>query len=251
MGQKVNSIGLRLRNRRKWDSKWFTEKGYSDLFYRDYITTKYLTQVFEKHDILLGRCVIKRALNKTYIFSHVYLSTARGSNFLEHSGIKVEKVKKTLEKLNKSKVVLSVSNTDNISLDLWVGKKKVMAQLSSFQTRKYFDETLLLINSATAIKSAPLLARFLARQLETIFQHTQYIDFAKKVLAKFVTMRPDLLGVRVQWKGRLSGSDRSKKESFQQGQIPLHTINAKIDYGYSPAFTIYGTCGVKVWLCLK
>ena len=117
MSQKVNSIGLRLRNRRKWDSKWFTEKGYSDLFYRDYITTKYLTQVFEKHDILLGRCVIKRALNKTYIFSHVYLSTARGSNFLEHSGIKVEKVKKTLEKLNKSKVVLSVSNTDNISLD--------------------------------------------------------------------------------------------------------------------------------------
>ena len=64
-------------------------------------------------------------------------------------------------------------------------------------------------------------------------------------------MRPDLLGVRVQWKGRLSGSDRSKKESFQQGQIPLHTISAKIDYGYSPAFTIYGTCGVKVWLCLK
>ena len=94
MGQKVNSIGLRLRNRRKWDSKWFTEKGYSDLFYRDYITTKYLTQVFEKHDILLGRCIIKRALNKTYIFLHVYLATTRGSNFLEHSGIKVEKVKK-------------------------------------------------------------------------------------------------------------------------------------------------------------
>ena len=44
MGQKVNSIGLRLRNKRKWDSKWFTEKGYSDLFYRDYVSTKYSFQ---------------------------------------------------------------------------------------------------------------------------------------------------------------------------------------------------------------
>jgi len=251
MGQKVNSIGLRLRNRRKWDSKWFTDKGYSDLFYRDYITTNYLTQVFEKHDILISRCIIKRSLNRTYIFLYLYLVTTKGSNFLDDANIKVKEVKKTLEKLNKSEVNLSVLNTDNISLDLWLGRKKVTAQLSSFQTRKYFEETLMLVNSATAIKSAPLLARFLARQLETIFQHTQYIDFTKKVLAKFMELRSELLGIRVQWKGRLSGSDRSKKESFQQGQIPLHTIDAKIDYGYSPAFTIYGTCGIKVWFCLK
>jgi small subunit ribosomal protein S3 len=251
MGQKVNSIGLRLRNRRKWDSKWFTDKGYSDLFYRDYITTNYLTQVFEKHDILISRCIIKRSLNRTYIFLYLYLVTTKGSNFLDDANIKVKEVKKTLEKLNKSEVNLSVLNTDNISLDLWLGRKKVTAQLSSFQTRKYFEETLMLVNSATAIKSAPLLARFLARQLETIFQHTQYIDFTKKVLSKFMELRSELLGVRVQWKGRLSGSDRSKKESFQQGQIPLHTIDAKIDYGYSPAFTIYGTCGIKVWFCLK
>lgn len=251
MGQKVNSIGLRLRNRRKWDSKWFTDKGYSDLFYRDYITTNYLTQVFEKHDILISRCIIKRSLNRTYIFLYLYLVTTKGSNFLDDANIKVKEVKKTLEKLNKSEVNLSVLNTDNISLDLWLGRKKVTAQLSSFQTRKYFEETLMLVNSATAIKSAPLLARFLARQLETIFQHTQYIDFTKKVLAKLMELRSELLGIRVQWKGRLSGSDRSKKESFQQGQIPLHTIDAKIDYGYSPAFTIYGTCGIKVWFCLK
>jgi len=251
MGQKVNSIGLRLRNRRKWDSKWFAEKSYSDLFYRDYITTNYLTQVFEKHDILVSRCIIKRSLDKTYIFLYLYLVTTKGNNFLEHTDIKVKEVKKTLEKLNKNEVNLSVLNTDNISLDLWLGRKKVTAQLSSFQTRKYFEETLMLVNSATAIKSAPLLARFLARQLETIFQHTQYIDFTKKVLAKFMELRSELLGIRVQWKGRLSGSDRSKKESFQHGQIPLHTIDAKIDYGYSPAFTIYGTCGIKVWFCLK
>jgi hypothetical protein len=39
MGQKVNSIGFRLRHRRKWDNRWFSEKEYSHLFYQDYIST--------------------------------------------------------------------------------------------------------------------------------------------------------------------------------------------------------------------
>ena len=42
---------------------------------------------------------------------------------------------------------------------------------------------------------------------------------------------------------------RSTKENFQAGSISLQTISVKIRYSYKPVFTIYGVCGLKVWMC--
>jgi|TARA_B100000768_G_C11127573_1_gene310313 small subunit ribosomal protein S3 len=247
MGQKVNSIGFRLRHRRKWDNRWFSEKEYSHLFYQDYISTNYLTQIFEKRDFFVSRCIIKRSLDKTFIFFHVYTPT----NYNQAEDKALKEMKNTLEKINKSEVIIYVINTHSLAKGFHKPIFTVAGQLASFKTRTYFLDTLQLLNTVTVVKSAPLLARYLAKQLEVIYRHSQYIDFVKKALPKFLELRSELSGIRVQWKGRLSGSDRSKKECFQQGQIPLHTMDAKIDYGYSQAFTIYGTCGVKVWICIK
>ena len=163
----------------------------------------------------------------------------------------IENLKRNLRTINNGEVILNIVNTYSTSKKLRQCVNKVSTQLPMFQKQVYFIEALDLIGTATAVQSAPLLSRYLAQQLEVNFRHSQCIDFIKKAIPKFMAVRPNLLGIRVQWKGRLSGADRSKKEVFQQGQIPLHTMNAKIDYSYRPAFTIYGTCGIKVWLCLK
>jgi small subunit ribosomal protein S3 len=55
-------------------------------------------------------------------------------------------------------------------------------------------------------------------------------------------------GVKVQCSGRLGGSEMSRKESYREGRVPLHTLRADIDYGWGTAKTTYGTCGVKVWV---
>jgi|TARA_B110000977_G_C11080930_1_gene492917 small subunit ribosomal protein S3 len=247
MGQKVNSIGFRLRHGRKWDSKWFSEKRYSSLLYKDFMTTDYLTQMFEKKKMFTSRCIIKRSLDTTYIFLHIYAS----EGYSQAKDTEVENLKRNLRTINNGEVILNIVNTYSTSKKLRQCVNKVSTQLPMFQKQVYFIEALDLIGTATAVQSAPLLSRYLAQQLEVNFRHSQCIDFIKKAIPKFMAVRPNLLGIRVQWKGRLSGADRSKKEVFQQGQIPLHTMNAKIDYSYRPAFTIYGTCGIKVWLCLK
>ena len=56
------------------------------------------------------------------------------------------------------------------------------------------------------------------------------------------------LGVRVQCAGRLGGSEMSRKESYREGRVPLHTLRADIDYGMREARTSTGRIGVKVWI---
>ena len=55
-------------------------------------------------------------------------------------------------------------------------------------------------------------------------------------------------GVKITCGGRLGGAEMGRRERYVEGKLPLHTLNADIDYGLSEAKTTYGILGVKVWL---
>ncbi len=55
-------------------------------------------------------------------------------------------------------------------------------------------------------------------------------------------------GIKVRCGGRLNGAEIARAEWYLQGQLPLHTLRADIEYGFSEAFTNYGVIGVKVWI---
>jgi small subunit ribosomal protein S3 len=61
-------------------------------------------------------------------------------------------------------------------------------------------------------------------------------------------MKAGAKGVRVQCSGRLGGAEMSRTEWYREGQVPLHTLRANIDYGLDEARTTYGRIGVKVWI---
>jgi len=62
-------------------------------------------------------------------------------------------------------------------------------------------------------------------------------------------MRMGAEGVRVMTAGRLGGAEIARTEQYKEGRIPLHTLRADIDYATATAKTVYGTIGVKVWIC--
>jgi small subunit ribosomal protein S3 len=62
-------------------------------------------------------------------------------------------------------------------------------------------------------------------------------------------MRMGAEGIRVRCGGRLGGAEIARSEEYKEGRIPLHTLRADIDYATTTANTIYGTIGVKVWIC--
>ena len=55
-------------------------------------------------------------------------------------------------------------------------------------------------------------------------------------------------GVKIQLSGRLGGHEMSRSEDIRLGAIPLHTLQAHVDYGFAKSFTTYGVIGVKVWI---
>ncbi len=55
-------------------------------------------------------------------------------------------------------------------------------------------------------------------------------------------------GVKIQLSGRLGGAEMCRCETTTLGSVPLHTLEADVDYGFVHCFTTYGTIGVKVWI---
>ena len=92
---------------------------------------------------------------------------------------------------------------------------------------------------------AVLVARSVADQLE------DRVAF-RRAMRKAVqsAMKAGAKGIRVECSGRLGGAEMGRREWYREGQVPLHTLRAKIDYGQATAATTMGSCGVKVWIYL-
>ena len=90
---------------------------------------------------------------------------------------------------------------------------------------------------------AALIAQSVAEQLEgrVAFRRAmrKAVQSARKSGAK---------GIRIQCSGRLGGAEMSRREWYREGRVPLHTLRAKIDYGYATAATTMGSIGVQVWV---
>ena len=55
-------------------------------------------------------------------------------------------------------------------------------------------------------------------------------------------------GIKVSVSGRLGGAEMARTEWYLEGRVPLHTLRAKIDYGFAEGHTTYGCIGIKVWI---
>ena len=62
------------------------------------------------------------------------------------------------------------------------------------------------------------------------------------------TMKSGAKGIKVLVSGRLGGAEIARSEKYSEGNVPLHTLRADIDYGFAEAATTYGKIGVKVWV---
>ena len=91
---------------------------------------------------------------------------------------------------------------------------------------------------------ALLIAKNIASQLE------RRVSF-KKAMKKAATtaMRSGAKGIKIRCAGRLGGAEIARCEWVRMGSVPLHTLRADIDYGFTEALTTFGIIGVKVWIC--
>lgn len=125
-------------------------------------------------------------------------------------------------------------------------------ELKSLIRKKYFSkEKLELQIDIREVKSmeedAQLIADDMAHQLE---KRVSFRRVMKTTIDKVMKNR-NVKGIKVELSGRLGGAEMSRREWLADGNLPLQTLRADIDFAKSIGYTTFGTLGVKVWLHKK
>jgi small subunit ribosomal protein S3 len=94
--------------------------------------------------------------------------------------------------------------------------------------------------------NAQLVAENIAMQL---MRRVSFRRAMKRALKMAMDMGVE--GIKIRAAGRLGGAEMARTEWYKEGRIPLHTLRANIDYGFTEAATTAGLVGVKVWVCKK
>ena len=97
------------------------------------------------------------------------------------------------------------------------------------------------------IRKAELDAQLVAENIATQLERRVAFRRAMKKSVQ-TTMKYGAKGIKVMCGGRLAGAEIARSEWYREGQIPLHTLRADIDYGFAEALTTYGIIGVRVWI---
>lgn len=210
MGHKTHPLGFRLGITQQHRSSWYTElSNYSQYIQEDYAIRNVIFQFFKKYSIKsTGVTSILITRNNTGQRIMLNIQTAK-------PGIIVGELGKSLRYI------------DQIL-------KKV---LPTKKTRINITEIVNIANHSD------LVADMLVLQLENRIPFRR----AMKRILEYV-QKEKIKGIKIQISGRLNGAEIARTEWLREGQVPLQTLRADIDYSYKTAHTIYGTLGIKIWI---
>lgn len=163
-----------------------------------------------------------------------------------------EFVKKRLYVAGVSKVVLERASDNQLKVVVMTGKPGMVIGRSGdgIDTLKKEIEkmtsktvTISIIEIKRIELDAQLTAESIAQALE---RRISFRRAMKQAIGR--TMKSNAKGVKVLVSGRLGGAEIARSEKYSEGNVPLHTLRANIDYGFAEADTTYGKIGVKVWI---
>ncbi|HHS93134.1 MAG TPA: 30S ribosomal protein S3, partial [Campylobacterales bacterium] len=126
-----------------------------------------------------------------------------------------------------------------------IGKKGADIEKLKTRLNKMFKKeiSLNIKEEKKAQASGQLTAENVATQLE---RRVAFRRAMKKVIQG--ALKSGAKGIKVSVSGRLGGAEMARTEWYLEGRVPLHTLRAKIDYGFAEANTTYGIIGIKVWI---
>ena len=126
-----------------------------------------------------------------------------------------------------------------------IGKGGAEIEKVKGELQKYTDKKLIvdIKEVKKPDKDAQLVAENIALQLENRISFRRAM---KSCMSR--SLKAGALGIKTAVSGRLGGADMARTEFYSEGNIPLQTLRADIDYGFAEADTTYGKVGVKVWI---
>lgn len=192
----------------------------------------------------------RMGVNKTWE-SKWFASNKDFANYLQSD----EKIRKYLSKRLKEAAVSSVlinRNQKKTEVIINTAKPGVVIGHGGDEIEKLKKELKKLVDeeiqiSIMEVKNPDLDAALVAQSIATAIENRVSFRVAQKRAIRN-TMKAGAKGIKTSVSGRLGGADIARSEGYSEGNIPLHTIRANIDYANKEADTAFGKIGVKVWI---
>ena len=229
MGQKVHPIGFRIGITKEHNSKWYAKfSDYAKLIKVD-------NELREKfYEFLNSFSNLKQRKAENLDLSKLSISYPPTSNqiYVNIYGVSPSKLKTDLSRVP-------------IEIDF-----------SNF-LRQHLSTHELIINIKRLrhpYTEPGILAQSLTKKLEKRMPFRRAIRSAMKDFkeaSRRAKLKPREKGIKIEIAGRLNGAEIARSEWVRQGRVPLHTIQADLGYISQRAQTIYGTLGVKIWVCRR
>ena len=181
---------------------------YAEEDFADFLVEDYKIREFVKKK-LYSAGISKIEIERPADKVRVIIHTAKPGFVIGKGGAEIEKLKKEIIKVIGRKVVLDIKIMDIKNPD----------------------------------KHAQLVAENIAHQIEN---RVSFRIAQKRAIRN--AMKVGAKGIKTSVSGRLGGADMARTEGYVEGNVPLHTLRADVDYAHKEADTTYGKIGVKVWI---
>ncbi len=223
MGQKVNPIGFRLPVTKDWKSRWFARKTqFGPLLQEDLRLREYLAEKLK--DAAISRVMIERFGPRIRVTIHTGRPAIVVSGNFSRTSTREERPQRRFDGKKGLGLEILKNEMGKIAQD-----KEILVELKEVRTPEV-DAQLVAENVAQQLVRRVAFRRAMKRAIQT-------------------AMERGAEGIRIRCSGRLNGAELARTEQYKDGKVPLHTLRADIDYGFSEAHTLAGRIGVKVWIC--
>ena len=229
MGQKVHPIGFRLGITKEHNSKWYAKfSEYAKLIKADTELREKFTEYLNSLSALKQRKAENLDLSKISVF---YSPTS-------------------------NQIFLNLYAVNPVKLKTDLSRTPIEINFSNF-LRQHLSTHELVINIKRLrhpYTEPGILAQSLSKKLEKRMPFRRAIRSAMtdfKEAARRAKLKPREKGIKIEVAGRLNGAEIARSEWVRQGRVPLHTIQADLSYISQRAQTIYGTLGIKIWVCKR
>ena len=212
MGQKIRPTGFRVGVMEDWRSRWYASK-------HEYSAGHRRTTEFS--DLLVEDFKIRAFVKKRYGFA----------------GIPKIEIERTRDAVT---VLLFTARPGVIIGRKGAEVEKLQEELQTMTGRRI---EIKIVEVARPEIDAQLISEDIAEQLQ---KRSSFRRTMKRAIEQ--TMDGGAKGVKIQLSGRLGGAEMSRTEAAAAGSVPLSTLRAKVDYGFSEAKTAQGHIGIKVWV---
>jgi len=202
----------------------------SPIGFRTGITRDWLSRWYAPNKETYGECLVEDEKVRQFV-------DARLNRQLPYAGVARVEIERTREQV---KIILYTARPGLVIGPRGIEVEKLRAGLEDLTGRKVNVDV-------QEVRNPDLNAKLVAESIAEQLRRRASFRRAMKQQCE-AAMQAGARGIKIIASGRLGGSEMARKETRLMGSIPLHTLQANVDYAYAVSRTTYGTIGVRVWI---